>query len=122
MVGRESVFLAGRVDFGIDRLIEVAVLQLVLWVDELLGASGCGIESVVVVMVGLRRGWILRHLGEHPVLDSRVRVSAVALTKGREVVVGHHSRGHDGRIKGWSSWGEEQQLPSGSGGRGGGGK
>lgn len=52
-------------DLGVDGLIQTAVLERVLWVDELLAASGGRVKCVVMVVVfGLlrRRRRVLGHL------------------------------------------------------------
>lgn len=102
VIGGRRRIRRGRVDFGIDGLIQGAVGELVVRVDELLGAGRGGIEGVVVVLVGLRGRRVLGHLGEHPVVDSGLRVSAVAGIPRREDEVGHHRRGHDGSSDGAS--------------------
>lgn len=60
-----------RLNLGIGGLIQVAKLELVLLrVIQQLRRSGRGrIQRTVVLLVGRRRRWVMRHLGQHPVFD-----------------------------------------------------
>ena len=56
-------------DLWIRRLVEVAELQLILLrVIQQLWCPGRGrVQGTVVLLVGRRRWWVMRHLGQHPV-------------------------------------------------------
>lgn len=63
-------------DLWVDGLVEAAELQLLLLgrVQKLLlGASRGGIQGIVVLLVGLRRRRVVRHLGKHPVVHLELR-------------------------------------------------
>ena len=55
-------------DLWIRGLVEVAELQLVLLrVIQQLRCPGRGrVQGTVVLLVGRRRWWVMRHLGQHP--------------------------------------------------------
>lgn len=63
-------------DLGVNRLIEVAELKLLLLAgvqELLLCASRGGIQGIVVLLVGLRRWRVVRHLRKHPVVYLELR-------------------------------------------------
>lgn len=76
LVARARVaWSGGALDLGVDGLIQIAELKLLSLrrVQQLLGASGGRVESVVVLLVGLRRRRVVGHLREHPVVHLELR-------------------------------------------------
>jgi hypothetical protein len=72
MGGRSLLRRSRFFSLRINRLIQVAVLQLVLWVHHLLRTRGRRVKGRVVLLIRSMRWWVLRHLAKHPGLYAQL--------------------------------------------------